>query len=147
LIRAVVDTNILIRAMIKTQGSVGPIITALRSRLFTLVLSEPLLEELLATMALPRIRGKYHLTDQDTRDYVAFLSLHSLLVEPPHTLSVCRDESDNKVLEAALAGGADFIVTSDGDLLVLDPFEGIRIVPAARFLKGLSEACGSPARF
>lgn len=146
MIRAVVDTNILIRALIKPQGSVGPIITALRCRLFTLVLSEPLLEELLATMALPRIRRKYRLTDQDTRDYVAFLSLHSLLVEPPHRVSVCRDKSDNKVLEAALAGGVDFIVTSDEDLLVLDPFEGIRIVPAARFLKGLSQAGPSSAR-
>jgi len=146
LIRAVVDTNILIRAVIKPRGSVGPIIAALRSRLFMLVLSEPLLRELLSTMALPRIRGKYHLTDEDIRDYVAFLSLHSVMVEPLHTLLLCRDESDNKVLEAALTGGVDFIVTSDEDLLVLDPFEGIRIVPAVRFLKHLNQAGGSPAR-
>lgn len=146
MIRAVVDTNILIRALIKPQGSVGPIIAALRSRSYELVLSWPLLEELMAKVALPRLRGKYHLSDQDISDYVTFLVLRGRLVEPTQTVSACRDGKDNMVLEAALAGRAHFIVTSDEDLLVLDPFEGIRIVPASVFLKSLSpRATGEPA--
>ena len=137
MIRAVVDTNILIRALIKPQGSVGPILTCLRAQAYELVLSEPLIEELLAKLLLPRISGKYHLEDQDIRDYVHFLTLRGKLVRPTTRLSVCRDAKDNMVLEAALAGRATYVVSSDQDLLVLDPFRGIHIVAAAEFLRAL----------
>ena len=43
-------------------------------------------------------------------------------------------QNDNMVLELAVSGGADFIVTGDQDLLVLDPFQGIRIVTPEAFL-------------
>jgi uncharacterized protein len=137
LIRAVIDTNILIRALIKPQGSVGTIIAALRSHRFELILSWPLLEELAAKIALPRIQGKYHLTDLDTYDYMAFLSIQGKLVEPREAVRVCRDAKDNMVLEAALTGKAQFIVTSDEDLLVLNPFGQIEIVTAGAFLRRL----------
>jgi putative PIN family toxin of toxin-antitoxin system len=48
--------------------------------------------------------------------------------------AVSRDPDDNRVLEAAIAGHADYIVTRDGDLLDLQEFEGIPIVSPARFL-------------
>ena len=50
-------------------------------------------------------------------------------------IAVCRDVRDDKVLEAAVAGEVDAIVTGDKDLLVLDPFEGIPIVEPAAFLR------------
>ncbi|HOG47858.1 MAG TPA: putative toxin-antitoxin system toxin component, PIN family [Anaerolineae bacterium] len=140
MIRAVIDTNILIRALIKPQGSVGAVIAALRSHSFELVVSWPLLEELMATVARPRIQGKYGLTDQDISDFVTFLILRSRLVEPARAISACRDSKDNMVLEAAVAGQAQFIVTGDEDLLVQHPFEGISIVPAGSFLARLSQA-------
>jgi predicted nucleic acid-binding protein len=43
-------------------------------------------------------------------------------------INVCRDEADNRVLECALDGGGDSIVTGDNDLLDLKAFKGIRIV-------------------
>jgi predicted nucleic acid-binding protein len=45
----------------------------------------------------------------------------------------CRDVSDNKFLELALATEAKVIVTGDPDLLVLDPWRGIRIVGLREF--------------
>lgn len=47
----------------------------------------------------------------------------------------CRDPDDDKFLELALASGARAIVTGDEDLLVLDPWRGIRIVKLANFEK------------
>jgi len=44
---------------------------------------------------------------------------------------------DDIVLECALSGNADFVVTGDKDLLVLDPFRGIRIVSPVAFLRHL----------
>ena len=137
MIRAVIDTNILVRAVIKPLGSVGPIITRLRDGAYLAVYSFPLLEELIAKLSLPRIRFKYHLTESDIATVVALLLLRGLLVVPERRIEVCRDPKDNMVLEAAVAGEADYIVTGDEDLLVLDPFEGIRIVGAAEFLKAL----------
>ena len=53
-------------------------------------------------------------------------------------VQACRDPDDDKSLETALVAQADCIVTGDGDLLALDPFEHIRVVTAARFLEAVS---------
>jgi len=44
------------------------------------------------------------------------------------TISICRDAKDNKFLELAVNGDAQFIITGDQDLLVLNPFRGIKII-------------------
>ena len=135
--RAVVDTNILIRALIKPQGAVGPVLTQLRDGDYTLLYAEPLLDELMAKLALPRIRDKYHLTDDDVETVLALILLRGEPVMPQRRITACRDPKDNIVLEVAVAGEADYIVTGDNDLLVLHPFEGIPIVGPAEFLKAL----------
>lgn len=53
------------------------------------------------------------------------------ITEPVQT---CRDPNDDKILELAVNGHADYIVTGDDDLLVMDPFRGIAIVRPAEFL-------------
>lgn len=138
--RAVVDTNILIRAVIRPKGTVGPIATRLREGAFVLIVSPPLFEELVEKLNLPRIRGKYHIDAQAIQDFVAELAASGELVTPSRHIGVCRDADDNMVLEAAVAGQANYIVTSDEDLLVLDPFEDIRIVTARMFLEALAES-------
>ena len=132
--RAVVDTNILIRALIKPQGTVGPILRRLREGDYTIIYSEPVLDELLEKLRLPRIRVKYHLDESVIEDVLALLALRGELVNPAQPVRVCRDPDDDRLIEAALAGNAEYIVTSDEDLLVLKKFERIRIVPAHVFL-------------
>jgi putative PIN family toxin of toxin-antitoxin system len=136
-IRAVVDTNILIRALIKPQGTVGPVLTRLRDGDYTLLYAGPLLDELVAKLALPRIHDKYHLTDDDVETVLALILLRGEPVMPQRRITACRDPKDNVVLEVAVAGEADYIVTGDNDLLVLHPFEGIHIVGPAEFLRAL----------
>ena len=138
--RAVVDTNILIRALIKPQGTVGPVLTRLRDGDYTLLYAEPLLDELMAKLALPRIRDKYHLADDDVETVLALILLRGESVMPQRRITACRDPKDNVVLEVAVAGEADYIVTGDNDLLVLHPFEDIPIVGPAEFLKALETA-------
>lgn len=57
--RAVVDTNILVRAVIKPQGSVGPVLYRLRRRDYTLLQSRATLEEIVEVLHRPRLRTKY----------------------------------------------------------------------------------------
>lgn len=116
MIRAVVDTNILIRAVIRPLGTVGPIATRLRTDHYELVISEPLLAELVEKLRLPRIHARYQLDDKYIQDFLAELVVQGLWVAPTRRITACRDEDDNRVLEAAVAGNANYIVTSDEDL-------------------------------
>ena len=54
--------------------------------------------------------------------------------EPTVRVTDCRDPKDNKYLELALAAGAETIVSSDDDLLVLDPWRAVRIMRPADYL-------------
>jgi putative PIN family toxin of toxin-antitoxin system len=68
-------------------------------------------------------------------DYLGFLRV----VHVPKALTaVCRDPDDNMVLECAVEGNAQYIVSGDKDLLELKEFRGIRIVRAAEFLNLLA---------
>ncbi len=138
MIRAVVDTNVLIRAAIRPQGTLGPIVRRLRVGAYLLIISEVLFDELIEKLREPRIAHKYNLNDQDIKDFVAELAVSGRIVFPTREIHVCRDEDDNRVLEAAVSARADFVVTTDEDLLVLDPFEEIRIVRPHVFLTHLT---------
>lgn len=132
--RAVVDTNILVRATIKPNGSVGPVLQRLRRREYTLLLSRATLDELVDVLHRPRLRTKYGLSESVLRAVIRLVVLRSELVQPAVSIAVCRDPKDDKFLEVAVAGQADVIVSGDEDLLVLDPYAGIPIVSPSRFL-------------
>lgn len=134
-IRTVVDTNILVRARIKPFGSVGPILRRLHAQEYRLLYSDELIDELLEVLNRPRIRHKYHLTDEDIEDTLSLVLLRGEAIRPTVRVSVCRDPDDDKILEVALAGRADVIVSGDDDLLVLGEFQGIPIVTPAVFLR------------
>ena len=71
---------------------------------------------------------------------LSFILLHGEPVTPQRRIMACRDPKDDIVLEVAVTGRADFIVTGDNDLLVLHPFEGIPIIGPAEFLKALESS-------
>ena len=132
--RAVVDTNIVLRSLIKPQGTVGPVLGRLRNGDYVAIYSEPTLDELLAKLALPRLREKYQLDEEVTEDLVALLALRGELVKPVRSVRVCRDPHDDMFIEAALSGAAEYVVTGDQDLLSLRRFEGVRFVTPRTFL-------------
>jgi putative PIN family toxin of toxin-antitoxin system len=135
--RAVIDTNILIRALLKPSGSVAPVLGNLRHGAFTALYSSELLREVVEVLGRPRFRTKYGIQSQDVETLIALLVLRGEEVIPRRKIEVCRDPKDDKLLEVAVEGGADAIVTGDDDLLVLHPFEGIPILPPKAFLAKL----------
>lgn len=66
-----------------------------------------------------------------------FSAAEAVIVQ--ETITACRDPTDDKFLELAVAGRADMIVTGDRDLLVLHPFRRIPIVDPAAFVRGVAE--------
>ena len=135
--RAVIDTNILIRALIKPEGTVGPVLRRLSAGDYTRIYSEPLLNELLAKLILPRIRDKYHINDETVEALLGVIALRGELVLPNRTVRACRDPCDDMLIEAAIAGNARYVVTGDQDLLVLKMFESVRFVTPRVFLQNL----------
>ena len=149
--RAVVDTNILIRAVLKPDGTVGPIVTRLVAADYVLIYSHELLVELVEKLELPRIKQKYHIADEDITDLVALLALRGEFVIPEVKVTVCRDPDDNMVIEAALAGNAECVVTGDEDLVSLGIYGKVEFIGPRAFLSRLddksdiSDINGAPA--
>ncbi|MFL6200075.1 MAG: putative toxin-antitoxin system toxin component, PIN family [Thermoanaerobaculia bacterium] len=137
MIRAVIDTNIVVRAFIRPHGTVGPVLSRLRSAGYRLLYSDALLKELIEVLGRPRLRTKYQIGEERIRELLDLILLRGELVSPTRKIEACRDPDDDAVLEAAVAGGAAIIVSGDEDLLVLHPFEGIPIVGPAAFLARL----------
>ena len=108
--RAVLDTNVFLSALLRGRTT-RLLLPALIARRFHLLASETLVAEL---------------ADVVIREAATF-------VTPTRRVTVCRDPEDSALLECALAGRADCLVTGDRDLLILHPFHGIRILRPAEF--------------
>jgi uncharacterized protein len=135
--RAVVDTNIVIRALLKRRGTVGPILERLEAGHYTLLYSPGLLTEVLNVLRRDRFRTKYGVREEDLEALLTLIVLRGQEVLPSTRIVECRDPKDDQILEIAVDGRADIIVTGDEDLLVLTPFRDIPIVGPAEFLARL----------
>ena len=87
------------------------------------------LRHVLARSALNRYRDP-----QARSDFLALYRASVLDVDVSISVTDCRDPKDDKFHSLALAGGADFIVSSDNDLLVMHPYRGIAILSPADLL-------------
>lgn len=132
--RAVIDTNVLASALIRRQGVAGQVLALLRDNRFSIVYSVPLLVELIDVLSRPSNQNKYHIQPDDITVLINLLRLRGELITPQRKIDVCRDASDNRVLEAAAEANAGAIVSGDSDLLDLVEFESIPIVSVAAFL-------------
>lgn len=94
--------------------------------------SDATLCELLEVFARPRLARYLKL---DLRDEVlALVDAYAVFFVPTAVVTDCRDAKDNKYLELALAARAELIISSDADLLVLNPWRGVRILRPTDYL-------------
>jgi uncharacterized protein len=129
--RVVLDTSILISAALSGTGKPAMALDAvLRSAV--LIVAAETFHELTRKLLEPKF-DKY-MRGNSRADLLTKIAAGAEWTEIGVRVAVCRDPNDDMILETALAGRADCIVTGDKDLLVLDPFRAIRIVSAATFL-------------
>lgn len=81
-----------------------------------------------------------HVPPRRIEDILEVLTSAAIVVEPTEEIADCRDPGDNKYLELALTADVECIVASDNDLLVLDPWRGIRIVTPAEYVRRFEPA-------
>ena len=129
MIRVVADTNVYISALM-FGGLPGVFLDLAFKEAFTLVTSGVLLDEL-----DEKLRGKFGVDLKDARAIRARLERISYLVEPDFVLKVIADDpDDNRVLECAVAGKANFAVSGDRHLLQLGSHAGIFILTVRQFM-------------
>jgi putative PIN family toxin of toxin-antitoxin system len=128
--RVVADTNVFISALI-FGGLPGSFLDLALSHGFTLVASRALLDEL-----DEKLRGKFAVSERDAQAIRVKLEGNANLVDPNFELNAVSDDpDDNRVLECAVAGKADFIVSGDRHLLRIGCYEGIAIVTVRQFIE------------
>ena len=126
--RVVIDTNVLVRALIRPRSAAAQLLTHLRAGEITYLYCDAGLKELVDVLNRPKLREKYHLTPHYLGRFFQLLRRYGELVTPTITVEACRDPKDNMFLEVALTANADLIISEDSDLLILHPFETIPIV-------------------
>jgi putative PIN family toxin of toxin-antitoxin system len=138
-VRAILDTNILVAALF-WHGRPHQLLERVRDGSLSLITSPTLfaeLEEVLARSKFDSVLLRSRTSREKSLAEVRRLA--EVLDPPPLPEPICRDPDDDHVLAVAIAAQADFIVTGDTDLLVLNAVQGIPILTPAQALKRLEE--------
>ena len=130
-LKVVIDTNILVSA-IAFGGKPAEVLLLVTQEQIQAVTSSVLLTELEETLIkiLDLSEGNVQLALEEIKDEFR-------IVQPRIAIKASRDEDDNRVIEAALEGNCNYIITGDKDLLDLKTFKNIKIVTADQFLNTL----------
>jgi putative PIN family toxin of toxin-antitoxin system len=131
LARIVVDTNVLVSRLILPQSV--PAQALRRAELEgRLLVSEATMYELADVLSRPRFDR--YVTRENRKGFLQRLGNIAELVPIIRLVRECRDPKDDKVLEVALNGRADVIITGDADLLGMHPWREIAVLSPAHFL-------------
>ena|SRR3989337_2034273 len=136
--RMVVDTNVLIRALLKPDSSDGLVIGRAVEGKLDLFFSLKLITELKRTLTYKRIR-KRAVTNDDVKIFLKTLLTFGNITSITEKINLCRDPDDNELLSIAVSIYKDspvYLVTADKDLLVLKgKIEKVMIVTPQEFLR------------
>ncbi|MCI0481184.1 MAG: putative toxin-antitoxin system toxin component, PIN family [Candidatus Dadabacteria bacterium] len=131
--RVVSDTNVLISGML-WSGNESRLLRRFKTNEVTNLTSPQMLREFEGVIS----RGKFGLTANEIEFATSLVLAFSMLLHPKERVDVIKkDPADNRILECALDGNADYIISGDGHLLELGEFEGIAIVTAGSFLRNI----------
>ncbi len=136
-VRVVIDTNIIISAILNDTGAPAKLINWMTREedYFRLLISQPIWDEY-TTVADWLIPDSKQL---EKKRVLKTLRDQSDWIEPDFQLSVCSDVSDNRFLECAVAGNADYLVTKNIKHFPIKKYEKIRIIKISKFLTVLEK--------
>ena len=127
--RAVFDTNIYVSAFVILGGQAEAALLKAVAGEAQLVISRAIIHELLAVLA-----RKFGRDVDELARIAVFLAELADVVQPRRKIELLRDDADNRILECAMAGHADLIVTGDRAMLELGEYQGVRIVTLREFV-------------
>lgn len=127
-----VDTNILVSASL-WNGNEHKILNLVEQGKLKLILSSDILAEFEEVISRPL----FHLTKEEVTKLINKIISISRLIKPRIKINICIDEDDNKILECAVEGKVDYIISGDRHLLLLKKFNDIKIIKSSELLKKL----------
>ncbi len=122
-LKLVIDTNVYLSALL-FGGNPRKVLERALLDGHIVVISEEIFTEMRKVIStkFPKFIADYSAFEVVLQDQVLLVPLGGVSVQ------VCRDAKDNMILETALIGGCDLIVTGDEDLLSIDTYQNIKIV-------------------
>lgn len=132
MIRAVIDTNLLISYALTKGETLSRFVDHWEKGTFVYLTSPPIIEELKEVLERPYLRHKMAADPQPLIDSVEAdteLTPGELVLQ-----GVCRDPKDEIFIACAVEGRADYIVTGDEDLLNLEEYQGIKVIRPEEFV-------------
>ena len=128
--RVVFDTNIFVSALVFPGGCADTALQRILGGQDVLLISSAIIDEVLAVLA-----RKFGRDPEELSRVAVLLAEAAEMVKPRKRLQILADEPDNRILECALAGKADGVVTGDKVMLLLESFQGIALISLDKYLK------------
>jgi len=129
--RVVFDTNVLVSALVFPGGQGDAALRRIIAGTDRLLMSRAILDELLEVLS-----RKFARDAEELAHVAVFVSELAMVVAPRRRLRVVKDDPDNRILECAIAGRAEAIVTGDKALLALANFRNTPVVMLRSYLAG-----------
>ena len=142
--RIVIDTNVLVSAVLNPHGKPAAILDAVIDGDLNLIFSSAMLEEARRVFSYPKIQKilkQNKISLKEVKNYIDRLNKTAIIVPGQTKLDVIKDDpDDNIVLACAQEGKANYIVSGDQHLTSLKTYQTIEIVSPAVFLLQLKNA-------
>lgn len=132
--RIILDTNIWISFLI--SKNFPELDGLIKTGKMVLIFSNELIEEFIEVVNRPKF--KHYFTTKDIEKLLKTFDQFAELIEVTSQLKLCRDEKDNFLLDLAVDGSADYLITGDKDLLILERIKKTQILTYQEFLETLS---------
>ena len=135
MVRVVLDANPFVSALLKPNSNPAKILALVQADRVRLLMSEVIIAEIDAVLRYPKIMQRHGRDSEFLNLFMKRLRSVSLITEGQLKIDIIKDDPpDNKYLECAVEGGADYIISGDHHLTDLEYFQGIPIIPPQTFL-------------
>jgi uncharacterized protein len=134
MIKIVIDTNVHVSAIAKPSSKPGKVVKLVVDGQVASVVSKKIIEEMRLTLASTKLKKYLKMNENEIDRYVtSFQIMSEEVTGEGNEIQYSRDADDDKFIYAALEGGAQYIVSGDEDLLVLETVDEVLIKKAADF--------------
>ena len=136
MLKAVLDTNIIVSSTISTQSNPAKILDYWREKRFRMIITPAIIEEMWQVLFRPGIKKYRKFSDERTKKFLLKLQKEATLITPTQKIKLIeKDPADDVFIIAAVEGQADYIVSGDKHLLELGSYQNIRIVSPGEFVE------------
>ena len=129
--KIILDTNLWISFLISKKFN--PIDNLIENKKITLIFSDELISEFIEVVNRPKFE-KYF-SKNDIEKILDYFDQYGKLIEVKSDIKICRDEKDNFLLNLSTDSKADYLITGDNDLLVLEKIERTKIMSFTDFIE------------